>query len=81
MRAESFFAFGATLGLSQSGMEALLSGGEPPQVEASGEDFVRVMIPPRYAIPGLEGVATRVKINTMNKWIKELNRVRKEEAR
>jgi hypothetical protein len=81
MRAESFFAFGAALGLSQSGMEALLNGGEPPQVEASGEDFVQVMIPSRYASPGLEGIATRVKAKTMNKWIKELDRLRNEEAR
>jgi hypothetical protein len=76
MRAESFYAFGAALGLSQDGMEALLNGGEPPQVEASGDGFVQVMIPSRYANSGLEGVATRVKAKTMDKWIKELNRLR-----
>lgn len=81
MRAESFYAFGATLGLSESGMEELLNGGEPPQVEDAGNGFALVRIPPRQTTPGCEGVATQVKAKILNKWMKELNRLRNEEQK
>lgn len=75
MRAETFYAFGYALGLTEDGMTGLLGGRlEPPQIDEINGGFVKV------TVRGCDAAAI-VKGSHMRKWMKELNRLRNEEQR